>query len=227
METKKHRKFRLGMKQKEKNLNDTLFNEAISIYNNPHHLMHKKMVRVLKHIQPGDTLLDVGCGIGEFVVRLQDRFHTLVGVDISQAAIEFAKKRIGNSPNVVLHCGELESLHFPDEHFDVCLCLDVLEHVSNIPLVLQETHRILKKGGSLFVTVPNWYDIIVSKVLRLNPLHINTFTPWRWKAILKENGYKIQFYRAVDFPIVHSEFLSKRIPFLGMCILIIAFKYER
>ena len=211
----------------EANLNDTLFNEIISTYNNPNHLMHKKMEHVLKCVQPGNAIIDVGCGIGEFIVRLQDRFHTLVGVDISQPEIEFAKKRIGNSSNVSLYCGELNSHHFPNEHFDVCLCLDVLEHVPDLPRLLQETHRILKKGGSIVVTVPNWYDIIVSKVLRLNPLHIHTFTPWRWMAILKKAGFKIRTYRAVDFPVIHSEFLSKKIPFLGMYILIIAFKYER
>jgi len=182
------------------------------------------MTHVLKYVQQGEALIDVGCGIGEFTVRLKDRFHTLVGVDISQPEIEFAKKRIGNPSHVFLHCGKLESFHFPDEHFDVCLCLDVLEHVSDLPGLLKETHRILKRGGNIIVTVPNWYDIIVSKVLRLNPLHINTFTPWRWKAILKENGFEIRLYRAVDFPVIHSEFLSKKIPFLGMCVFILASK---
>ena len=214
------------MKSEKKILNDTLFNEIISTYDNPRHLMHKKMTHVLKYVQQGEALIDVGCGIGEFTVRLKDRFHTLVGVDISQHEIEFAKKRIGSSQSIFFNCGELDSFHFPDEHFDVCLCLDVLEHVSDLPRLLQETHRILKRGGSIVVTVPNWYDIIVSKVLRLNPLHIHTFTPWRWMAILRKAGFKIRSYRAVDFPLIHSEFLSRKIPILGMCILIIAFKYD-
>ncbi len=186
--------------------------------------MHKKMVHVLEHVQPGDKLIDVGCGIGEFIIRLQDRFHTLVGVDISGREIECAKKRIRNSPNIFLHCGELQSFHFPDEHFDVCLCLDVLEHLQNLSRLLGETYRILKSKGILIVTVPNWYDMIVSKLLRLNSLHINTFTPWRWMAILREAGFSIKSYRAVDFPVIHSEMLSKKIPILGMRVLIVGFK---
>ncbi|MEW6376487.1 MAG: class I SAM-dependent methyltransferase [Thermodesulfobacteriota bacterium] len=221
---KDHRKFELTMKKEEKNLNDTLFNEIISTYSNPNHLMHKKMKHVLKYVQPGNALIDVGCGIGEFLVRLQDRFHTLVGVDISQPEIEFAKKRLGNSSNVFLHCGKLESFHFPDEHFNVCLCPDVLEHVPTLFPLLQEIYRILRTHGDLIVTVPNWYDIIVSKILNKNPQHVNTFTPWHWMAILKKAGFKIRFYRAIDFPLISSEFLSKKIPILGMCILIVAFK---
>lgn len=54
------------MKQEEKNLNDKLFSEIISTYNNPSHLMHKKMLHVLKYVQPGDALIDVGCGIDWF-----------------------------------------------------------------------------------------------------------------------------------------------------------------
>lgn len=212
------------MGSEENSVKNKLFEEAVSIYNNPNHLMYKKMKCVSRYVRPGGALLDVGCGIGEFTVQLRDQFHTVVGIDIDPDEIEFAKKRIGNSPNVSLHCGELESFHFPDERFDVCLCLDVLEHVTHPYLLLQEINRILKRTGSLIVTVPNWYDIIVSKVLRQNPLHIHTFTPWRWIAILKKAGFKIEFYRAVDFPVIHSEFLSKKMRIFGMCILIVAFK---
>jgi ubiquinone/menaquinone biosynthesis C-methylase UbiE len=212
------------MKQEEKDLNDTLFDEIICTYNSSRHLMHKKMKHVLKYVQKGETLIDVGCGIGEFIVQLKDHFHTLVGVDINPREIEFAKKRLGRQDNVSLYCGELESLRFPDEHFDVCLCLDVLEHVPTVFQLLQETYRVLRTDGDLIVTVPNWYDIIVSKTLKRNPQHVNTFTPWHWMGILRKVGFKIRFYRAVDFPLIKSDFLSREIPILGMCILIVAHK---
>jgi len=217
-----HEKFGLNMKQEEKSLNDTLFNEIISTYNDPHHLMHKKLKQLLNYVKPGDALIDVGCGIGEFIVRLKDRLNTLIGIDISRHEIEFAKNRAASSQNIFFSCGELDSFHFPDERFDVCLCLDVLEHVTHPCLVLQEINRILKRRGSLIVTVPNWYDIIVSKVLRQNPLHIHTFTPWRWMNILRRGGFKIELCRAVDFPVLRSDFLARKIYFLGMWILIIA-----
>jgi len=79
---------------------ERLFNKIILTYNDPKHLMYKKMSHILRYITPGDTLIDVGCGIGEFIVRIQDQFNTIVGVDISQPEIDFAKKRIGNSKKV-------------------------------------------------------------------------------------------------------------------------------
>jgi SAM-dependent methyltransferase len=193
-------------------------------YKNPSHLMHKKMKLVLDYVRRGESLIDIGCGTGEFIVQLRERFNRLVGIDTSSHAIEFTARRVGKGRNILLECGELDSFHFPAEHFDACLCLDVLEHVKDLSSLLQEIHRILRPGAEMIVTVPNWYDIIVSGILRIDPLHINTFTPWRWMKLLKRAGFKIKLYRAVDFPILKLDFLARKIPFLGMCIIIVAFR---
>jgi 2-polyprenyl-3-methyl-5-hydroxy-6-metoxy-1,4-benzoquinol methylase len=203
---------------------DKRFEEVVSTYHDPHHLMYKKMRRVLELVKPGRALIDVGCGIGEFIVQLRDRFDTVVGIDISPPEIEFARKRLGKEKHVSLHCGTLESFRFPAEHFDVCLCLDALEHVPEVFQLLQEIYRILRYQGEFIVTIPNWYDIIVSKLLNLNPLHVNTLTPWQWMALLRKANFKVRSYSAVEFPLIHSGFLSKKIPILGMCILITASK---
>lgn len=193
-------------------------------YKNPSHLMHKKMKLVLNYVRRGESLIDIGCGTGEFIIQLKDRFNRLVGIDTSSHAIEFTARRVGKDRNILLECGELGSFHFPTEHFDVCLCLDILEHVKDLSSLLQEIHRILRPGAEMIVTVPNWYDIIMSGILRIDPLHINTFTPWRWMRLLKRVGFKIKFYRAVDFPILKSNLLAREIYFLGMGILIVAIR---
>ena len=191
-------------------------------YKNPSHLMHKKMKLVLNYVRRGESLIDIGCGTGVFIVQLRDRFNRLVGIDTSSHAIEFTARRVEKGSNILLECGELDSFHFPAEHFDVCLCLDVLEHVKDLSSLLQEIYRILRPGAEMIVTVPNWYDMIVSGILRIDPFHINTFTPWRWMKLLKRAGFKIKLYRAVDFPILKLDFLARKIPFLGMCIIIVA-----
>jgi len=193
-------------------------------YKNPSHLMHKKMKLVLDYVRQGESLIDIGCGTGEFIVQLRERFNTLVGIDTNSHAIEFTARRVGKDRNILLQCGELDSLHFTAEHFDVCLCLDVLEHVKDLSTLLKEIHRILRPGAEMIVTVPNWYDMIVSGILQIDPFHINTFTPWRWMNLLKRAGFKIKLFRAVDFPILKSDFLARKIYFLGMCILIVAMR---
>ncbi len=200
------------------------FVELDSFYKDPSHLQHKKMKLVLEHVKTGEALIDVGCGTGEFIIRLAERFGTLVGTDVSPNAIEFAKMRIRGRNHISLHCGELESLHLPGEKFDVCLCLDVFEHVPNLSSLVREIYRVLRPGGELLITVPNWYDIIATKVFRKHHYHVHALTPWKWMDTFRKAGFKIRFYRAVGFPFLKSDSLSKKIPYLGMCIFIIASK---
>ena len=202
--------------------NNKYYEKLDLIYKTPSHLMHKKMKLVLNYVRRGGSFIDIGCGTGEFIVQLRDRFNTLVGIDTSSHAIEFTARRVGKDKNILLECGELGSFHFPVEHFDVCLCLDVLEHVKDLSRLLKEIHRIIRPGAEMIVAIPNWYDIIISGILRIDPFHINTFTPWGWMRLLKRAGSKIKVYRAVDFPILKSDLLARKIYFLGMCILIVA-----
>lgn len=202
--------------------NNKYYEKLDLIYKTPSHLMHKKMKLVLNYVRRGGSLIDIGCGTGEFIVQLKDRFNTLVGIDTSSDAIEFTTRRIGKDHKILLECGELDSLRFPAEHFDVCLCLDVLEHVKDLPPLLKEIYRILMPGAEMIVTVPNWYDMIISGIFKIDPFHVNTFTPWGWMNRLRKAGFKIKHCRAVDFPILKSDLLARKIYFLGMCILIVA-----
>jgi len=206
------------------NLPDYPYFEQLDLfYKKSSHLTHKKMKLILNYIKGGESLIDIGCGTGEFIVQLKDRFSSLVGIDISSSAIDFTAKRVGTQGNILLKCGQLKSFHFPAEHFDTCLCLDVLEHLEK-PLLLEEIYRILRPGAELIVTVPNWYDIIVSGVFKKDPLHVTTLTPWSWMNCLRRAGFKIKDYRAVEFPILKSDFLARKIYFLDMCILTVAFR---
>ena len=200
------------------------YEDADLTYKNPFHLQYKKMKLVLKYVRPGNALIDIGCGTGEFLFKLRDHFNTLIGIDISPHAIEFTKKRVGEDKNVILHQGELASFRFPDEYFNVCLCLDVLEHVRDLSSLLQEIYRILQAGGEIIVTVPNWYDIINRRIFNRNPSHVHTLIPWHWMWLLQQAGFKIRFYRSVDFPLLKSDSLSRKFPIFGMCVFIVASK---
>ncbi|OGP79267.1 MAG: hypothetical protein A2V86_08535 [Deltaproteobacteria bacterium RBG_16_49_23] len=202
--------------------NNKYYEKLDLIYKNPSHLMHKKMQLILNNVRGGGSLIDIGCGTGEFIVQLKDRFNTLVGIDTSSHAIEFTTRRIGKDHKILLECGELDSLRFQAERFDACLCLDVLEHIKDLSPFLQEIYRILKPGAEMIVTVPNWYDMIISGVFKIDSFHVNTFPPWSWMSRIRKAGFKIKRCRAVDFPILKSDFLAKKIYFLGMCILIVA-----
>src|SRR5213594_3447732 len=72
----------------------------------------------------GRVVLDVGCGDGPFTIRMAERAKDVVGVDFSKVAISEAIKNHSNSglKNVRFELASAESLHFPNETFDLVAC---------------------------------------------------------------------------------------------------------
>ena len=99
--------------------------------------------QAFKRLNP-ESILDVGCGGGTFTNRLGDRFPNakVLGVDISQDAIQSAKK----SKNVDFQC--VSDLSFPTNSFDVVTSTLVCHHLDEEKLIyfLKESYRIAKKS---------------------------------------------------------------------------------
>jgi SAM-dependent methyltransferase len=100
-------------------------------------------------LAPDAQILDAGCGSGRNMVDFA-QFGAVTGVEISDASIERARMRgVGE----VLQCS-ITSLPFPDDHFDVAVCLDVIEHIEDEHTAMSELYRVVRPGGSLVITVP-------------------------------------------------------------------------
>jgi SAM-dependent methyltransferase len=97
----------------------------------------------------GTVFVD-GCGLGMYVEHLAPLGGRIYGLDIDLERVQDAGLR---SPGLV--CGVGEHLPFPDNHFDLVLSHEVLEHVQDDRLAVQEIVRTLKPGGRLAVFVPN------------------------------------------------------------------------
>lgn len=100
-------------------------------------------------LAPDAQILDAGCGSGRNMVDFA-RLGSVTGVEISDASVERARMRgVGE----VLQCS-ITSMPFADDHFDVAVCLDVIEHIEDEQGALRELHRVVRPGGSLLITVP-------------------------------------------------------------------------
>lgn len=126
-------------------------------------------------------ILDVGCGTGKNLETFS-RFGTAWGIDISQEAINFCKKRGLN--NVLL--GNITKIPFPKHHFDYVTALDVLEHVDDTK-ALTEIYRVLRPEGIVIITVPafpklwsRWDDVL---------FHKRRYTKFTLKKVLRKNGF--------------------------------------
>ena len=190
-------------------------------YRSPGHLMAKKLNLILTLLRPNSRLIDIGCGTGELLLRASDRYDELVGIENNENAVNFAARKTENIPKIRLISNQDGKIPFPDEYFDDATCLDVLEHVRDSRDCLLEIWRVLKPQSQLIITVPNWYDIINIRLFNRNSFHVQAHSPYGWINILESVGFEKITWRAVDFPILHSDTLSKHLAILGMCILIL------
>ncbi|MDO4244417.1 MAG: methyltransferase domain-containing protein [Deinococcus sp.] len=103
-----------------------------------------------------EALLDLGCGPGVFLARLQQAGHRgrLVGLDLSEGMLTQARMQ---APGVEFVQGDAEALPFDEASFDVVTARHMLYHVPDIDVALREAWRVLRPGG-LFLAVTNASD---------------------------------------------------------------------
>ena len=100
-------------------------------------------------------ILDIGCGGGLLCEPLSRLGAEITGIDASKNNIEVAKlhsKEMNLNINYI-HCSP-ENLNFENE-FDVILNMEVVEHVSNVNLFMQNCSKLIKKNGIMFVATIN------------------------------------------------------------------------
>ncbi|HEY8928482.1 MAG TPA: methyltransferase domain-containing protein [Mucilaginibacter sp.] len=102
------------------------------------------------NLNPGDQLLDVGCGSGLFAGVASTTGAYVTGIDASEALISEARQR-GTTANFAT--GEMEELPFANATFDVVCGFNSFQYAANVQNALAEAYRVLKPGGKIVVMI--------------------------------------------------------------------------
>jgi ubiquinone/menaquinone biosynthesis C-methylase UbiE len=148
-----------------------------------------QMVEFVKSLAPADRALDVGVGDGRLAAEIQAA--KLVGADVSQVALDRARKRLPNAELVLVEPDE--PLPFADNVFDLVTCIETLEHVRDVQLALSEIRRVLRPGGRLALTTPasaRWRVLFRGVEHPFSP-HIRSFTRRSLRTTLESMGFHI------------------------------------
>jgi 2-polyprenyl-3-methyl-5-hydroxy-6-metoxy-1,4-benzoquinol methylase len=125
----------------------------------------KTMVAIMSDYYQHDlkslSLLDVGSSTGIISHYLSTYFGQVVGVDIDESAVAFAKQNF-DKENLDFRLGDGLSLDFPDGHFDVVICSQVYEHVPDAHRLVDEIYRVLKPNGICYFAATNRVKLIES-----------------------------------------------------------------
>lgn len=100
----------------------------------------------------GKRVLDVACGLGQWLDLLRSRGAQVSGIDISQRAIEQCRIRF---PDGDFRIGTAETLPFIDGSFDLVTCMGSLEHFLDKPSAVREMLRVASPDAKFLILVPN------------------------------------------------------------------------
>ena len=168
--------------------------------------------RLLKvHLKENARLLEVGCGAGNLLMQAVVRDSYPVALDLSMQALGFVRSRLeeaGTGPDAprgyacIQSIGEL--LPLPENSFDAIILSEVIEHLEAPQVSIREATRVLRAGGRLLVTTPNYrsfWPIMEWAVDRMNMAprmageqHISKFQPASLRRLLKECGLNIEYF---------------------------------
>jgi 2-polyprenyl-3-methyl-5-hydroxy-6-metoxy-1,4-benzoquinol methylase len=146
------------------------------------------------------TLLDFGCGEGQFLNWMKPFCERGYGVDIAPEAITRARENCSGVDFQVMENGQLS---FQEELFDAVCAVDVLEHLMDAETALEEIHRVLKPGGHLLIATS---ELTVLKMIMIslysldnyfNPAspHVRHFTRRNLERLLAHKGFQPAAYQ--------------------------------
>ncbi|PYJ30786.1 MAG: hypothetical protein DMF24_09380 [Verrucomicrobia bacterium] len=171
----------------------------------------RRVKMLSRHLRPGMSVLELGCGTGYFTRELARSGADVVAIDVSPDLLEIAKAN-SSAPNVRYEIQNAYALTYPDGVFDSVVGSSVLHHLE-IEEAVREIYRVLKPGGTIYLTEPNMLNpqIAIQKNVpwvkrRLGDSPDETaFFRWPLRRLLERKGYR-------DVRIVPFDFLHPKTP---------------
>jgi 2-polyprenyl-3-methyl-5-hydroxy-6-metoxy-1,4-benzoquinol methylase len=152
----------------------------------------------------GGTLLDIGCGTGNFLAAARDAGYRVTGIELDRNAARFAKERLGLQRVLPLTISEFGSQH-PRELFDVVTFFEVLEHQAAPVDFLQEVRARMRTGGLIALSVPNRERWLTGPdVLDYPPNHFLRWDAVALKKFLGAQGFEILSIREQPAGVKHT-----------------------
>jgi 2-polyprenyl-3-methyl-5-hydroxy-6-metoxy-1,4-benzoquinol methylase len=148
--------------------------------------------KIIKRFSEQNSLLDIGCGTGEFIAFCKSRGMSVTGMEPGEKARNFA-----SSKHQLSIAASLEELTGKNRKFGVITLWHVLEHIHNLNIALESVRSLLANQGTLVIAVPNcrsadaqkfgvhWaaYDV---------PRHLYHFDTTTLTRLLRNHGFTVQ-----------------------------------
>ena len=174
-------------------------------------MSHTRLKRILEFIPRGCALrvLDVGCANGRLGKEIKKLGHFVAGIEISPQAAQNARQALDE-----VYVFDIEGewpKKLEEQKFDLVVLPEILEHIFDPVYVLRKSSAVLKEGGEIIITTPNfmvWTNRIRFLFGRFKYGeqgmfdfgHIRWFTYRYLHEVLAQSGFQIIYERHIIFP---------------------------
>ncbi|MBM77813.1 MAG: hypothetical protein CL846_04970 [Crocinitomicaceae bacterium] len=151
---------------------------------------YNELLDEFEKFRKNGKIIDVGCGIGYFLEEAKKRGWEVYGTEYTDEAIKICKRK-----GITMQQGKLNPNNYNLEEFDIITSFEVLEHINNPIEELSNFYKILRKGGLVYLTTPN-FNSISRYYLKSNynvityPEHLSYYTPKTIKYLFKKLNFK-------------------------------------
>ncbi len=202
---------------------------AIEVFNQ--HYSMRNVDSMIEALGPDERLrtLEIGCGLGEHIALEpleRQEYHAL---DLRQNLVDHVLDRF---PGILAHCADAQDgIPLPGQSLDRVQAIHVLEHLSNLPAVLSEVHRVLRPGGRFSVVIPCEGGLAYGLARRVSAKALfekRYKQSYKWLIESEHINTPSDIIPELDFKFrrEHREFWPLRVPIVT-CNLVIGMTYIR
>ena len=153
---------------------------------------YEELLDKMEAFRKTGKLLDVGCGIGYFLDQAKKRGWHVYGTEYTDTAVQICE-----SKGIQMQQGPLNIAHYNKEEFDVVTSFEVLEHINNPIEEIENFKALLRPGGCLYLTTPNFNSLLRYRLKEeynviAYPEHLSYYTPKTLRKLMRTVGFKTQ-----------------------------------
>ena len=147
-------------------------------------------IRFVRRVKQSGKVLDIGCGMGYFLLACRRCGYDVEGMDISADSAAYVQDEL----KIPVAVGTIDRVDYPPASFDVITMWHFLEHTPDPCPYLQKARQWLKRDGVLVVDVPNYAGTDARKTWAWwkgwqLPYHLYHYTPETLKGLLAKHGF--------------------------------------
>jgi 2-polyprenyl-3-methyl-5-hydroxy-6-metoxy-1,4-benzoquinol methylase len=153
-------------------------------------LRYRRIIEGFEKYRQTNNLIEVGSGEGFFLDEAKASNWNVYGTEFIERFIDRCRQR-----GIVMHQGKLDVSNYKEQSMDIIIWIEVIEHINDPAEELKKFKALLRPGGIVYVTTPN-FNSISRMVLRekLNlisyPNHLAYYTPSTLQYLFEHNGFR-------------------------------------